>query len=75
MDKDFEFILGIIIAIVLIFGLGFGIGGFTDECIKSNSLAQVLYKDTDKYLQHRHDNFYKLLKLVEIKKQECIKRK
>ena len=69
MTKDREFIVSIIIIIVLIFGLGFCIGGIVANHIKADNLAKVLYKNTDKYLQHRHDNFYDLLKLVEIKEQ------
>ena len=72
MTEDNEWITAIIMFIVLIFGLGFCIGNIISDNIKTNNLAKVLYKNTDKYLQHRHDNFYDLLKLVEIKEQECI---
>ena len=51
----------------LLFGLGFCTGAVADECIKVDNLAKVLYKDTNEYLQHRQDNFYDLLKLVELK--------
>lgn len=67
MLEDREWIAGLIITIVLPFVLGFCIGSFVDECIKVDDLAKVLYKDTDKYLQHKHDNFYDLLKLVKVK--------
>lgn len=75
MNEAIEIIVSMIIIIVLIFGLGFCIGDIIANRIEADNLAKVLYKDTDKYLQHRHDNFYDLLKLVEIKEQECIKRK
>lgn len=72
MTEDNGWIVAIIIFIVSIFGLGICIGNIISDNIKTNNLAKVLYKNTDKYLQHRHDNFYDLLKLVEIKEQECI---
>ena len=72
MTEDNEWITAIIIFIVLIFCLGICISNIISDNIKTNNLAKVLYKNTDKYLQHRHDNFYDLLKLVEIKEQECI---
>ena len=62
-----EWIAGIIIVVVLPFVFGFCVGASVDECIKVDDLAKVLYKNTDEYLQHRHDNFYDLLKLVEVK--------
>lgn len=62
-----EWIAGIIIVIVLPFVLGIGIGAIVDESDKADDLAKVLYKNTDEYLQHRNDNFYDLLKLVETK--------
>lgn len=67
MLEDREWIYGLIITIVLPFVLGICIGGFVDECIKADDLSKVLYKDTDDYLQHRHDNFRDLLKLVKVK--------
>lgn len=67
MTEGREWILGMFILIVLIFGLGFIVGTYVNESINIDNLAQVLYKDTDEYLQHRHDNFYDLLKLVETK--------
>ena len=75
MIEDGELIAGIIITIVLIFVLGFCIGDITDEYIKSDYLARALYKNTEEYVQHKRDNFYNLLKLVEIKEQGCIKKK
>lgn len=75
MNDDIEYVIYVIIASAISFALGLSIGSFTDECIKSDYLAKTLYKDTTEYTQHRHDNFYNLLKLVEIKEQECIKRK
>ena len=35
--------------------------------VLKDDLAKVVYKNTDEYLQHRHDNFYELLKLLEAK--------
>ena len=67
MSESKEWIIGIILLMVLLFGLGFCIGAFVDECIKVDDLAKVLYKDTNEYLQHRQDNFCDLLKLVELK--------
>ena len=61
---DKEWIAGMIITGSIIFFAGFCAGAFTDEYVKTDSLAQVLYKDTAKYLQHRNDNFFDLLKLV-----------
>lgn len=67
MSENKEWIAGMIIIMVFLFGLGFCIGAFVDECIKVDDLAKVLYKDTNEYLQHRQDNFCDLLKLVELK--------
>ena len=67
MSEGKEWILGMIIIMVFLFGLGFCIGAFVDESIKVDDLAKVLYKDTDEYLQHRYDNFYDFLKLIETK--------
>lgn len=67
LTEDKEWVLGLFMFIVIIFGLGFIVGTCVDESIKVNNLAQVLYKDTDEYLQHEHDNFYDLLKLIERK--------
>ena len=67
MSESKEWIIGIILLMVLLFGLGFCIGAFVDDCIKVDDLAKVLYKDTNEYLQHRQDNFCDLLKLVELK--------
>lgn len=67
---DKEWIAGMIITGLIIFFIGFGAGAFIDEHIKTDSLAQVLYKDTTKYLQHRNDNFFNLLKLVKAKDGE-----
>lgn len=75
MNDYGECLAGMIIAIAVPFAFGIGVGGFMDADTKADDLAKVLYKDTDKYLQHRHNNFYNLLKLVEIKEQECIKKK
>ena len=67
MTEDKEWIAGMIIAVVIPFVLGFFTGDFTNECTKADDLAKAVYKNTDEYLQHRHDNFYELLKLVEAK--------
>ena len=67
MSENKEWIAGMIIIMVFLFGLGFCIGSLIDECIKVDDLAKVLYKDTNEYLQHRQDNFCDLLKLVELK--------
>ena len=67
MSESKEWMIGMILLMVLLFGLGFCIGSLIDECIKADNLAKVLYKDTNEYLQHRQDNFYDLLKLVELK--------
>ena len=67
MSESKEWIISVILLMVLLFGLGFGIGAATDECVKADDLAKVLYKDTNEYLQHRQDNFCDLLKLVELK--------
>lgn len=63
---DKEWIVSMIITGFIILSIGFCIGAFTDEHIKTDSLAQILYKDTTKYLQHRNDNFFDLLKLVKL---------
>ena len=67
-----ECVVGMILSIAIPFALGISVGGFIDADNKADDLAKVLYKNTDEYLQHKHDNFYDLLKLVEIKGQECI---
>lgn len=67
MSESKEWMIGMILLMVLLFGLGFCIGSLIDECIKADDLAKVLYKDTNEYLQHRQDNFCDLLKLVELK--------
>ena len=67
MTEDKEWVAGMIIAIVIPFILGFFAGDSSNECAKADDLAKVIYKNTDEYLQHRHDNFYELLKLVEAK--------
>ena len=67
MINDGECLVGMIIAIAIPFAFGIGVGWFMDANTKADDLAKVLYKDTDKYLQHRHNNFYDLLKLVELK--------
>lgn len=67
MSDSKEWMIGMILLMVLLFGLGFCIGSLIDECIKADDLAKVLYKDTNEYLQHRQDNFCDLLKLVELK--------
>ena len=67
MSESKEWMIGMILLMVLLFGLGFCIGSLIDECIKADDLAKVLYKDTNEYLQHRQDNFCNLLKLVELK--------
>lgn len=67
MSESKEWMIGMILLMVLLFGLGFCIGSLIDECIKVDDLTKVLYKDTNEYLQHRQDNFYDLLKLVELK--------
>lgn len=69
MNEDIECVIYMIIVAAISFVLGLCLGGFTDGCIKSDYLARTLYKNTDKYLQHRYNNFYDLLKLVEIKEQ------
>lgn len=61
---DKEWIAGLAISYIIILFMGFCVGAFVDEHVKTDSLAQVLYKDTTKYLQHRNDNFFDLLKLV-----------
>ena len=66
MSEIREWMLGMIL-MVLLFGLGFCMGAVADECLKADDLAKVLYKDTNEYLQHRQDNFYDLLKLVDLK--------
>lgn len=75
MNDYGECLAGMIIVIAIPFAFGIGVGGFMDANTKADDLAKVLYKDTDKYLQHRHNNFYDLLELVEIKEQGCIKKK
>lgn len=67
MTEDKEWVAGMVIAMVIFFILGFCIGDSTNEYAKADDLAKVIYKNTDEYLQHRHDNFYELLKLVEAK--------
>ena len=67
MTEDKEWVAGMAIAMVILFILGFFAGYVIDECTKKDDLAKVIYKNTDEYLQHRHDNFYELLKLVETK--------
>ena len=67
MSESKEWMIGMILLMVLLFGLGFCIGSLIDECTKADDLAKVLYKDTNEYLQHRQDNFCDLLKLVELK--------
>ena len=67
MSESKEWMIGMILLMVLLFGLGFCIGSLIDECIKVDNLAKVLYKDTNEYLQHRQDNFYDLLKLIKEK--------
>ena len=67
MSESKEWIIGMILLMVLLFGLGFCMGATADEYIKVDDLAKVLYKDTNEYLQHRQDNFCDLLKLVELK--------
>lgn len=67
MSENKEWMIGMILLMVLLFGLGFCTGAFADECTKADDLAKVLYKDTNEYLQHRQDNFCDLLKLVELK--------
>ena len=67
MSESKEWMIGMILLMVLLFGLGFCIGSLIDECIKADNLAKVLYKDTNEYLQHRQDNFYDLLKSIKEK--------
>ena len=67
MTEDKEWVAGMIITIVTLFIVEFFTGCVIDECTKADDLAKVIYKNTDEYLQHRHDNFYELLKLVEAK--------
>ena len=70
MLDDKEWILGLVLYTFMLFLFGFGVGSFRDEYIKTDFLARALYKSTNDYLQHNHDNFYDLLKLVEIKEQQ-----
>ena len=67
MSERKEWMIGMILLMVLLFGLGFCIGSLIDECVKVDDLAKVLYEDTNEYLQHRQDNFHDLLILVELK--------
>lgn len=69
MDDDVKNLLGVLIAMSFIFVLGLFLGCVIDESIKSDYLARTLYKNTEAYVQHKQDNFYHLLKLVEIKEQ------
>ena len=67
MSESKEWMIGMILLMVLLFGLGFCIGSLIDECIKVDNLAKALSKDTNEYLHHRQDNFYDLLKLIKEK--------